>query len=105
VLVASVRELTLDLRAPLRSPNVRSCLSGCGATRASLLFACLGKIDLADYLHSDRSFIIGCRDFLKGFDDTSTLEPSQRLDHSRVESASILATRFEVPKPSANPDF
>ena len=71
----------------------------------SLLFACLSKIDLSGYLHRDRCFIIGCSDFLESFDDTSTLESSQRLDHSRVESARILAIRFGVPKPSANPDF
>ncbi len=28
----------------------------------SLLFAYLGKIDLADHLHNDRSSIIGCND-------------------------------------------
>ena len=35
----------------------------------------LGKIDLADYLHSESS-IIGCSDFLKSLHDTSTLELS-----------------------------
>jgi hypothetical protein len=42
----------------------------------SLLFAHLGKIHLADYLHSDRSSIICYSDFLKCFHDTSTLELS-----------------------------
>jgi hypothetical protein len=76
-----------------------------GSTRAVLLFAYLGNIDLADYLHSDGSSIIGSSDFLKSFDDTSTLELSQRLDHSHVESMSILGRRIGLPKPSADPDF
>jgi hypothetical protein len=71
----------------------------------SLLFAYLGKIHLADYLHSDRSSVIACSDFLKCFYDTSTLESSQRLDHSHVESASILGRRTGLPKSSADPDF
>jgi len=69
------------------------------------MFACLGKIDLTDYLHSDRSFIIGCSGLLKFFHDTSTLESSQRLDHSRVKSASILGRRIGLPEPSAGPRF
>jgi hypothetical protein len=71
----------------------------------SLLFAYLGKIDLADYLHSARSFIIGSSDFLKFFYDTSTLESSQGLDHSLVKSVSIFGRRIGLPKPSADPDF
>ena len=71
----------------------------------SLLFAYLGKIDLADYLHSDRSSIIGCNDFLNSFHDTSTLKSSQWLDHSHVESVSIRGRRIGLPKPSADPDF
>ena len=70
----------------------------------SLLFAYLGKINLADYLHSNRCFIMGS-DFLKSFHNTSTLESSQRLDHSHVESASILDRRSGLPKSSADPDF
>jgi hypothetical protein len=58
-----------------------------GSTRAVLLFAYLGNIDLADYLHSDGSSIIGSSDFLKSFDDTSTVESSQWLDYSLVEAA------------------
>ena len=69
------------------------------------MFACLGKIDLADYLHSDKSSIIGCSDLLKFFHDTPTLELSQRPDHSHVESVSILGRRIGLPEPSANPDF
>jgi len=69
----------------------------------SLLFAYLGKIDLADYLHSDRRSIIGCNDFLNSFHDTSTLESSQWLDHSHVES--ILDRRIGLPKSSTDPDF
>jgi len=65
----------------------------------------LGKIDLADYLHSDRSSIVGGSNFLKFFHDTSTLKLSQRLDHSHVESVSILGRRIGLPKPSADPDF
>jgi hypothetical protein len=45
-----------------------------------LLLAYLAKIDVADYLHSGGGSIIGCRDFLKSFYDTSTLELPQRLD-------------------------
>jgi hypothetical protein len=70
----------------------------------SLLFAYLGKIDLADYLHRDRSSIIGCSD-LDFFHDTSTLESSQRFNYSLVESASIFGRRIGLPKPSADPDF
>jgi hypothetical protein len=70
-----------------------------------LLFACLGKIDLTDYLHSDRSSVIGCSDFLKSLDDTSTLKLSQRLDHSHVESVRILGRRTGLPEPSADLDF
>jgi len=55
------------------------------------MFACLGKIDLADYLHSDRSSIVGGSNFLKFFHDTSTLELSQRPDHSHVESTRACA--------------
>jgi len=69
------------------------------------MFACLGKIDLADYLHSDRRSIIGCNDFLKSFHDTSTLESSRWLDHSHVESVSILGRRIGLPEPSADSDF
>ena len=69
------------------------------------MFACLGKIDLADYLHSDKSSIIGCSDLLKFFHDTPTLESSQRLDHSHIESVSILGRRIGLPEPSADPDF
>jgi hypothetical protein len=76
-----------------------------GSTRAVLLFAYLGNIDLADYLHSDGSSIIGSTDFLKSFDDTSTLESSQRLDHSHVESMSVLGRRIGLPKPSADLDL
>jgi hypothetical protein len=76
-----------------------------GSTRAVLLFAYLGNIDLADYLHSDGSSIIGSSDFLKSFDDTSTLELSQRLDHSHVESMSVLGRRIGLPKPSADLDL
>ena len=47
----------------------------------SLLFAYLGKIDLADYLHSDRSSIIGCND-LKSFTTPRRWRSSQWLDHS-----------------------
>src|SRR6476620_2842647 len=65
----------------------------------------LGKIDLADYLHSDRSSIVGGSNFLKFFHDTLTLKLSQRLDHSCVESVSILGRRIALPEPSANPDF
>jgi hypothetical protein len=72
---------------------------------ASLLFACLGKINLTDYLHCNRSFTIGCSDFLKSFHDTSTLESSQWLDHSLVEGVSILGRRIRLPKPPADPDF
>ena len=61
-----------------------------GPTRASLLFAYLRKIDLADYLHGDKSSIIGRSDFLKFFHYTSMLESPQRLDHSHVEGANIL---------------
>ena len=83
-----------------------TCISlKCRATRAFLLFAQLGKIDLADYLHSDRSFIVGGSDFLKSFHDTSTLELSQRPDHSHVEGVSILGRRIGLPEPSADPDF
>lgn len=71
----------------------------------SLLFAYLGKIDLADYLHSDRSSIIGCNDFVNSFHDTSTLKSSQWLEHSHVESVSILGRRIGLPKPSTDPDF
>jgi len=70
-----------------------------------LLFAYLAKIDLADYLHSDRNSIIGCNDFLNSFHDTSTLESSQWLDHSHLESVGILGRRIGLPKPSADPDF
>jgi hypothetical protein len=73
--------------------------------KKSLLFAYFGKIDLADYLHADRSSIIGCSDFLNFFHDTSTLESSQRLNHSLVESASILRRRIGLPKSSTGPDF
>src|SRR5205823_8723579 len=73
-----------------------------GATRASLVFACLGKVNLSGYLHTNRCFIIACRGFLKGLDHTSTLKSSQRLDHGHVE---VLAIRFGVPKPSANADL
>jgi hypothetical protein len=69
------------------------------------MFACLGKIDLADYLHSDKSSIIGCSDLLKFFHDTPTLESSQRLDHSHIESVSILGRRIGLPEPSADSDF
>ena len=69
------------------------------------MFACLGKIDLADYLHSDRSSIIGCSDLLKFFHNTPTLESSQRLDHSHIESVSILGRRIGLPEPSADSDF
>jgi hypothetical protein len=41
----------------------------------SLLFVYLGKIDLADYLHSDWSSIIGCNDFLHSFHDIIRWEP------------------------------
>jgi hypothetical protein len=71
----------------------------------SPLFAYFGKIDLADYLDRDRSSTIGCSDFLDSFHDASTLESSQRLDHSRVESVNILGRRIGLPKPSADPDF
>jgi hypothetical protein len=71
----------------------------------SLLFVYLGKIDLADYLHSDWSSIIGCNDFLHSFHDTSTLKSSQWLDHSHVESVSIRGRRIGLPKPSTDPDF
>ena len=77
-------------------------------TRAGGLYCLpwgLSTIRRADYLHSDRSSIIGCSDFLKSFHDTSTLESSQRLDHSHVESMSILGRRIELPKPSADLDF
>jgi hypothetical protein len=70
----------------------------------SLRFGYLGKIDLADYLHSDRSSLIGWRDFLNCFHDTPTLESSQRLDHSHVEGLSILR-RIGLPKPSADSNF
>jgi hypothetical protein len=70
----------------------------------SLLFAYLGKINLADYLHSNRCFIMGS-DFLKSFHDTSTLESSQWLNHSHVKSAGILGRGIGLPKPSADPDF
>ena len=69
------------------------------------MFACLGKIDLADYLHSDKSSIIGCSDLLKFFHNTSTLELSQRLDHSHIESVSILGRKIGLPEPSADSDF
>jgi len=72
---------------------------------SALLFAYLGKIDLADYLHSERSSTIGWSDFSKFFHDTSTLESLQRLDHSHVESVSILGRRIGLPKPPADPDF
>jgi hypothetical protein len=71
----------------------------------SLLFAYFGKIDLADYLHRDRSSIIGCSDFLKFFHDSLAMESSQRLDHSLVESVSIFGRRIGLPKSSADPDF
>jgi len=71
----------------------------------SLLFACLGKIDLADYLHSDRSSIIGCNDFLDSFHDTSTLKSSQWLEHSHVESVSILGRRIGFAKTVYRPRF
>src|SRR4029434_1907914 len=73
--------------------------------RESLLFGCFGKMDLADYLHRDRSSIIGCSDFLHFFHDTATLESSQRLDHSLVESVSIFRRSIGLPKSSADPDF
>ena len=91
-------------------PPVPKC-GGLSAMKAridqglSLLFAYLGKIDLADYLHSDRSSIIGCNDFLHSFHDTSTLKSSQWLDHSHVESVSIRGRRIGLPKPSTDPDF
>ena len=69
------------------------------------MFACFGKIDLADYLHSDKSSIIGCSDLLKFFHNTPTLESSQRLDHSHIESVSILGKRIGLPEPSADSDF
>ena len=94
-LLSAFRELERVTRIALKSE----------ATRASLLFAYLGKIDLADYLHSDRSSIVGGSNFLKFFHDTSTLKLSQRLDHSHVESVSILGRRIELPKPSPNLDF
>jgi hypothetical protein len=65
----------------------------------------LGKIDLADYLHSDGSSIVGGSNFLKFFHNTSTLELSQRPDHSHVEGVSILGRRIGLPEPSADPDF
>jgi hypothetical protein len=71
----------------------------------SLLFAYLGKINLADYLHSNRCFIIGRGDFLKSFHDTSTLDSSEWLDYSHVKSAGILGTGIGLPKPSADADF
>jgi len=71
----------------------------------SLPFAYLGKIDLADYLHSDRSSIIGWNDFLNSFHDTSTLESSQWLEHSHVESVSILGRRIGFAKTVYRPRF
>jgi hypothetical protein len=94
-LLSAFRELERVTRIALKSE----------ATRAPLLFAYFGKIDLADYLHSDRNSIIGCSDFLKSFHDTSTLESSQRLDRSQAESMSILGRRIGLPKPSPDPDF
>jgi len=64
----------------------------------------LGKIDVADYFHSESS-IIGCSDFLKSLHDTSTLELSQRLDHSHIEGVSILGRKIGLPEPSADSDF
>jgi hypothetical protein len=60
---------------------------------------------MANYLHCDRSSIIGCSDFLNFFHDTSALEPSQRLDPSLAEGADTLRRRMGLPKSSANPDF
>src|SRR5204862_484985 len=67
-----------------------------GPPRASLLLCYLSNIDLADYLHSGRNFIITCTEFPKFFHDTSTLESSQWLDYSLVESASILTRRIPL---------
>ncbi|PYI74417.1 MAG: hypothetical protein DMF04_13050 [Verrucomicrobia bacterium] len=62
-------------------------------------------IDLADYLHSGRNFIVACTEFPKFLHDTSTLESSQRLDHSHIESTRILDRSIGLPKTSADADF
>ena len=93
-----------DWILPVKSDTVREInilFRDNGASTVRLL----GKIDLADYLHSDRSSIVGGSNFLKFFHDTSTLKLSQRLEHSHVESVSILGRRIGLPKPSADPDF
>ena len=73
--------------------------------QAPLLFAYLGDIDLADYFHSDRCSIIRTSDFLKSLDDTSTLELSQRIDYSHMETPSGLSRRIGLPIPFADLDF
>ena len=53
--------------------HVRDSCDKSGRAVSTVCFA-FSKIDLSGYLHRDRCRIIGCSDFLKGFDDTSTLE-------------------------------
>jgi len=62
-------------------------------------------MDLADYLHSDTSSLIGRGDFLKLFHDTSTLELSQRFNHSHIEIVGVFRGASGLPKPSADLDF
>jgi hypothetical protein len=83
-------------------PHRRFAVSG---RQPALLLAYLGNIDLADYLHSNRSPLIGCSNFLKFFHDTSTLELSQRFDHSLIKSASILGRRIVLPESSADSEL
>jgi len=64
---------------------------------AFVFFACLGKIDLADYLHSDRNPLIGRSNFLKPFHDASTLQLSQRFNDSPVKNLSILGGSVALP--------
>jgi hypothetical protein len=74
-------------------------------TDAFVFFACLGTIDLADYLHSDRSSLVGRSNFLKLFHDASTLELSQRFDGSPVKILSILEALHRhnfLPTPTSN---
>jgi hypothetical protein len=107
-------EADFCLMAPMKnwklSLTTQCCWGYCSAVTRKRIHRALtvrlrGKIDLADYLHCDRSFIVGGSNFLKFFHDTSTLESSQRPDHSRVESVSILGRRIGLPVPSPDPDF
>src|SRR5881394_2103189 len=86
----STRQCPRLSRGVCAAKSRRNSFESADWSALSLLFGYLGKVDLSDYLHSDRSSLIACRDFLNCSHDTPTLESSKRLDHSHVEGLSIL---------------